>query len=431
MLKSKNFRFWFLIFAIQIFIACLIPTAVLLLVPSADMPVSLEVAGLSISNVDISEAKGILTRHFREIIEKGELIFESDGKQEKISYTDFEVQIEMGSTFKQIEKGQYKNRYFQMIGKTPEYEEEYIPEIYYNEAKLKSIIIKIEDFFFQKAIKAGLMLLDGNVRVSAHQNGRKLNTEKTLDYIKEQLTTDPSQKIVISEEAVPGLFDVIEPEYTTDELNEFTQVYAKEQGVLPAETAESFKNIIAREGCYIIGSGQTVSFLEDMPSISELKDLNMLLASALYKAVLPFEDIKVTWRKPSAQPIPEVEAGFEVSLEDDGDLKFLNDSDYAIAIIFQVNDNNEWTMAVAGKPGLKAGEIKTEKTKIIPPVIYSQDNTLPEKEQKVVEPGKDGLSVRVYRIINGESAMLYEDVYPPVEKVIAIGSGVKKADIIK
>jgi uncharacterized protein YabE (DUF348 family) len=88
-------------------------------------------------------------------------------------------------------------------------------------------------------------------------------------------------------------------------------------------------------------------------------------------------------------------------------------------------------MAVAGKPGLKAGEIKTEKTKIIPPVIYSQDNTLPEKEQKVVEPGKDGLSVRVYRIINGESAMLYEDVYPPVEKVIAIGSGVKKADIIK
>ena len=194
MLKSKNFRFWFLIFAIQIFIACLIPTAVLLLLPSADMPVSLEVAGLSISNVDISEAKGILTRHFREIIEKGELIFESDGKQEKISYTDFEVQIEMGSTFKQIEKGQYKNRYFQMIGKTPEYEEEYIPKIYYNEAKLKSIIIKIEDFFFQKAIKAGLMLLDGNVRVSAHQNGRKLNTEKTLDYIKEQLTTINEQK---------------------------------------------------------------------------------------------------------------------------------------------------------------------------------------------------------------------------------------------
>ena len=299
MLKSKNFRFWFLIFAIQIFIACLIPTAVLLLLPSADMPVSLEVAGLSISNVDISEAKGILTRHFREIIEKGELIFESDGKQEKISYTDFEVQIEMGSTFKQIEKGQYKNRYFQMIGKTPEYEEEYIPEIYYNEAKLKSIIIKIEDFFFQKAIKAGLMLLDGNVRVSAHQNGRKLNTEKTLDYIKEQLTTDPSQKIVISEEAVPGLFDVIEPEYTTDELNEFTQVYAKEQGVLPAETAESFKNIIAREGCYIIGSGQAVSLLEEMPSISELKNLNMLLESPLYKAELPFEDIKVTWRNKS------------------------------------------------------------------------------------------------------------------------------------
>ena len=136
-------------------------------------------------------------------------------------------------------------------------------------------------------------------------------------------------------------------------------------------------------------------------------------------------------RKPSNQPISGIEAGFEVNLEDDGDLKFLNDSANEIAIIFQTNDNNEWIIAIAGKPGLNAGEIITEKTKIAPPVIYSQDNTLPEKEQRVVEPGKDGLSVKVYRVLNGESVMLYEDVYPPVERVIAIGSGVKKVDIIK
>ncbi|HEY8500374.1 MAG TPA: G5 domain-containing protein, partial [Clostridia bacterium] len=227
------------------------------------------------------------------------------------------------------------------------------------------------------------------------------------------------------------LFDVIDPEYTTDEHNAFTQIYAKAQGALPAGTAESFKNIISQAGFYIIGSGQTISFKEDMPLISELKDLNIILASALYKAVLPFEDIKVMWRKPSSQPVPGVEAGFEVSLEDDGDLKFLNDSAYAVTVIFQVNDNNEWIMALAGKPGLKAGEIKTEETKITPPVIYSQDNTLPEKEQRVVEPGKDGLSVKVYRVINGEPAMLYEDVYPPVERVISIGSGVTKAEIVK
>lgn len=430
-IKSKNFRFWFFIFAIQIFLACLIPTAVLLLLPSADTPVSLEVAGLSMSNVDMSEAKDILSRHFREIIEKGELVFESNGKQEKIPYTDFEVQIDVESIFEQIEKGRYKNRYFQLIGKTTGNEGEYIPEIYYNEAKLKSIIVKMEEFLYQKAVGAGLTLSDGGVRVSAHQNGHKLNPEKALDYIKGQITSEPSEKIIISKETAPGLFDVIEPEYTADDFNDLMQIYAKEQGALPAGTAEGFKDIISKAGFYIISPGQTISFRDNMPLISELKDLNIILASALYKAVLPFEDIKVTWRKPSAQPVPGIEAGFEVSLEDDGDLKFLNDSAYAVAVIFEMNDDNEWILAVAGKPGLKAGEIKTEKTKITPPVIYSQDNTLPEKEQRVVEPGKDGLSVKVYRDINGELSMLYEDVYPPVEKVIAIGSGVKKADIVK
>jgi hypothetical protein len=395
------------------------------------MPVSLEVAGLSISNVDILEAKNILTRHFREIIEKGELVFESGGKQEKIPYSDFEVQIDLGNIFDQTEKGQYKNRFFQLIGKTAEYESEYIPKIYYNEAKLKNIIFDKEHFFYQEAVGAGLTLMDGDVCVSAHQNGHKLNAEKTLNYIKEQITSDPSQKIIISKETVPGSFDVIYPEYTTDELKEFSQIYAKEQGMLPEGMAEGFKNMIAQTGFYIIGSGQTISFRENMPLISELKELDTILASALYKAILPFEDIKVTWRKPSSQPIPGVEAGFEVNFEDDGDLKFFNDSVFDIAVIIQTNGDNEWTVAVAGKPGLKAGEIRTEKTKITPPIIYSQDNTLPEKEQRVVEPGRDGLSVKVYRVIDGESAMLYEDVYAPVEKVIAIGSGVKKADIIK
>lgn len=430
-LKSKNFRFWFCIFTIQILIACSVPTTVFLLLPPADTPVSLEVAGLSISNTDISEARDILTRHFRETIEKGELVFESGGKQEKIPYTGFEVQIDLESVFERIEKGRYKNRFYQLIGKTTDYEDRYIPEIYYNEAKLKSIIIEREDFFHQKAVNAELALLDGDISVSAHDNGYKLNTEKTLEYIKEQIKSDPSKKIIISIQSVPGLFDIVEPEYTIDELREFTQIYAQEKGMLPEGSGESFKNIIDKAGFYIIDSGQAMSFKENMPLFSELKDLNVTIASALYKAILPFEDIKVTWRKPSAQPVPGVEAGFEVSLEDDGDLRFLNDSDSAIAVIFRTNDNNEWIIAVAGKPGLKAGEIRTEKTKITPPVIYSQDNTLPEKEQRVVEPGKDGLSVKVYRVINGESAMLYEDIYPPVQKVIAIGSGVKKADIVK
>ncbi|NLM28090.1 MAG: hypothetical protein GX211_07930 [Clostridiaceae bacterium] len=431
MLKSKNFRFWFCIFAIQIFTACLVPTAVLLSLPSDEMQVYLEVTGLSISGAGITETKDILDRHFREIVEKGELVFESEGKQVKIPYTDFELQIDARSILEKIEKGRYKNRYFQLIGKTTGYEGEFIPEVYYNEAKLKSIVMKMEDFFYQQPINAAIMLSDGNIYVSEHQSGLKLDTAKTLDYIKENITTDPLKEIIISEDTAPDLFNVTEPKYTTDELAGFTQIYAEERGELPAGTAENYKNVIALTDCYIIGSGRTTSFKENMPLFSELKGLDTILASALYKAILPFEDIKVVWRKPSNQPISGIEAGFEVNLEDDGDLKFLNDSANEIAIIFQTNDNNEWIIAIAGKPGLNAGEIITEKTKIAPPVIYSQDNTLPEKEQRVVEPGKDGLSVKVYRVLNGESVMLYEDVYPPVERVIAIGSGVKKVDIIK
>jgi len=140
-------------------------------------------------------------------------------------------------------------------------------------------------------------------------------------------------------------------------------------------------------------------------------------------------DIKVTWRKPAFQPVPGIEPGFEVNLDGDGDLRFQNTSNVGLAIVSDVDESGKWTLILAGKPGLTVGEIKTTHTKILPPVIYVQDSTLPEKVQKVKEPGKEGLSVKVRRIA-GDSIYEYEDIYQPVYRIISVGTGVKKEEII-
>ena len=84
----------------------------LLSLPSDEMQVYLEVTGLSISGAGITETKDILDRHFREIVEKGELVFESEGKQVKIPYTDFELQIDARSILEKIEKADTKTAIF-------------------------------------------------------------------------------------------------------------------------------------------------------------------------------------------------------------------------------------------------------------------------------------------------------------------------------
>jgi len=428
--RNKSFRFWFVVFVLQIFIACAVPTIVLLLVPGGETPVSLEIDGRSLHNLYPDEAKDLLNSFYLTLIEEGEVIFEQNGSWQKIPYKSFELQIDVEGIYDAAVKRRYDNRFFQLIDKRNNRTERLNPEVYFNKARLKSYITANMDLFREDTINAKLVLKDGVVDVCPHQNGSTINIDKMLGYIEEQLISDIKKQIVVSKKTCPDVFDILEPEITSGELHDITQIYTIVNGKITKDSTDNFGKLIEGINNRIIAPGETFSFRDTFGS-SDMDSLHITLASAIYRSILPVEDIKVTWRQAAKQPISGIEAGFEVALDNDGDLRFINASDLEFVFVFNVREDGNWAVALAGKPGVASAEIKAEYTKISPPVFYAQDNTIPEKEQKTIDSGRDGLSVKVYRILNGKVIELYEDIYPPVNKVIAIGTGVKKDDIIR
>lgn len=431
MQKFKGVRLWFFAFAIQIFSAVIVSTAVLLLIPARNSPLNVEISGLVFDKAELQEIKETFKAYSRSILEDGSVIFESDGKHVKIPYHALDLRIDDTSVYIAMEKTQYSNRFFQLIGKTNQQFVNLKPEIYLNEAKYREAFLDFGEIFIKDKMDAGLVLEKGDLSITPHRDGYQLNIDKARDYILTELKTNLPREIVISESETPDLFVRIKPEITSDQLESYTQIYSMAQGEIPTGKTEAFRSLVNSLENKIVGPGQSFSYKERMRSSSLGSPLSELFASAVYQAILPVEDIVVTWRNAANQPVPGIEPGLEVNLEDDGDLQFRNRSELELVLVFDVNDSGKWTVALAGKPGLNFGVIRTEYARILPPVIYSQDNTLPENVEKVKEPGEEGLSVKVYRDTGEKTIQLYEDIYQPVYRIIAVGTGIKKEDIVR
>ena len=428
MLKSKNFKFWFVIIVIQIIIACAVPTGIFLLLPAENETINLDISDRFFKNLTPEEAENVLKTYFADIIDSGAVVLNADGKSAEIPYKLFELQIDASKIFEAIHKGRFSNRYFQLIGKSNQ-DDVPKPIISLNSAKLKDALKRYMALFIKEPVDASLVLQQGTVKITPGIDGVALDINEAVAYIKKQLEFEPIKEIVISQSSTPEVFTVLKPEYTGEELSRFTQIYGLVKGELPSDSINPFQNILDNINELKIAPGEEFSYRERAPLTLETDSSHIVLASAIYKAVLSVPDIKVTYRKPANQPIPDIEPGFEVNLEKDGDLKFLNASDSNLLLVYNVEKTGKWEIALVGEPGLTFGEIKTEHIKIAPPVIYSQDIKLPVNSQEVIEPGKEGLTVRVFRVIENEVTQLYEDVYQPVYKIIAIGSEVKKGDI--
>lgn len=429
MIKSKEFRFWFTLFAVQLVIACVVPTAVLLCIPAEDAQIDIDLAGHLMKGVTPEEAKSALSDYYQSMLDNGAVVIEAGGKQIRIPYHAFEAQIDISGIFKEIDSKSFTNMYYQLIKKTADVMKISQPEIYINEAKLREMLVDRKDLFHIPEINAELRLKQGALTVIGHQNGMEFDVDEAVEFIKGQFNAFFPSDIVISEDTAPKVYRVTEPKITSDILKEYSFVYSSLSGEFSDDEMGNFEALPDISSSIFILPGESFSYKESFPAWNLHRNLNTMLASAIYKAVLPVVEVRVTWRKPAFQPLPGIEPGFEVNLDDDGDLRFQNASDVGLAIVSEIDESGKWTLILAGKPGLTVGEIKTTHTKILPPVIYSQDSTLPEKVQKVKDPGKEGLSVKVRRIA-GDNVYEYEDVYQPVYKIVSVGTGVKKEDII-
>lgn len=426
----KRFRFWFTVMSIQMVLAVAVPSATLLALPVKEASVALEIPGLSLTDLPLQEALNQTEAFYKSIVSDGFLVFEGNGERFQIPYNSIWLQFDTARVQWALEKSRYQNRFYEMIGKRPPLVESTFAQPYVNEALFREKLLPAQEIYRTQAVNARLVLQQGAISVVPHTDGREFDVNQAIPYILEQLKADPARGIILSEDATPWLFTAVSPDRTTEMLQGYAQVYGLTQGTVPEGKTETLISLIQSIDNKIIEPGSSFSFRESSSVIRETDPLQQLVASIIYQLILPVQELRVIDRKAAKQPISGIEPGFEVSLENGGDLQFTNTSDRAFMLVFQMDQDGKLNAALVGEPGLTAGTIRTETAVIQPSVIYSQDNTLPKDIQKVTEPGKEGLSVKVYRVTEDETVQLYEDVYQPVHKIITVGTGVKKEDMI-
>ena len=416
--------------SIQLILAVVVPTATLLILPAKDASVTLEMPGLTLKDLPLREAINQTDDFFKSVVSEGFLVLEEYGERVQIPYSSIWLQFDTTQIQWELEKSQYKNRFFEMIGKRPLQPGSASAQPYVNKALFREKLSPIQEICRIDAQNARLVLQQGGVSIIPETDGREFDADKAISYVLEQLKAEPTRGIILSEGTTPWLFTTIRPEITARTLQSYTQIYGQAQGTIPKGKAEALISLLQSIDNKMIGPGGSFSFRESISLFSETDPLQQLVASIIYQAILPVEELRVTDRKATNQPVSGIEPGLEVSLEKGGDLQFKNTSDMPLMLVFGLEQDEKLSVALAGKPGLTVGAIRTESVKIQPSVIYSQDNTLPKDTKKVTEPGKEGLSVKVYRVTEDGPVQLYEDVYQPVHKIIAVGTGIKKEDIV-
>ncbi|MBP7175007.1 MAG: G5 domain-containing protein [Thermoclostridium sp.] len=426
----KRLRFWFLILSIQLILAVVVPTAVLYMLPARDMASNLKIPGLTISQLPLQDAIEQTQSFYKNIVSQGAIVFEGRDKQVQIPYSSIGLQFDTAEVLNELGKSRYQNRLFELIGKADSIQKQVTATPYMNEALFKDELSVIQQLCHREPENARMVLQQEGVSVSPSADGCELDVDKALQYTTEQLQINPSEQIILSENRTPWLFTATGPQITTEKLQKFTQIYSLVQSTIPDEKTEALYSLLQPLDNTMIQVGDTFSFRQCISLFKGTDPLQQLLASSIYQAILPVGELRVLNRKAANQPIPGIEPGLEVSLEGDGDLQFKNTASIPLMLIFQLDQDGRFSTALVGQPGLNPGVVRAEHTKIQPSVIYSQQNNLPKDAQEVLEPGRDGLAVTIYRMTGDEAEELYEDVYQPVHKIIAVGTGVKKKNII-
>lgn len=150
-----------------------------------------------------------------------------------------------------------------------------------------------------------------------------------------------------------------------------------------------------------------------------------IISSAIYKTMLP-TNFSISERHLS-RLLPEyAEAGFEAKVDPDKnmDLIISNPNDQLFTLEFKYIDNL-LNVSLIGSPFLYQYNLSVkDKETFNPKKIVQYDAKLKFGEQKLKTKGIDGVVVKVYREIKGESDnqirtdLISEDFYPPVHEVI-------------
>lgn len=167
----------------------------------------------------------------------------------------------------------------------------------------------------------------------------------------------------------------------------------------------------------LIANGEIYSLLEHVETADDYA-LNYV-ASMLYSVVLQ-TDYEIVERN-SQNLLPNyLTAGIEAKVNGDleQDLKFINHTSAPAKLKMSV-ENNTVKMEIFTVPtDSKVTYFVTDKQEVTPKTIYRYSKDLAMGKEELIQEGKPGLRVSVYRTILGEDKLVSKDFYPPVNRII-------------
>jgi len=419
----------FLLILVQSLMAMAAGIAMLFNVAKKEIPADIYAGDLSIGGKSYEEAARAIEADYGARFDTQALRLARNDQIYEIPFTDIDAAADGAMTIEQLRsiKGlsdipRLINAYFGRSSAILD------PVVKFSESKLRMKLLELSEEINPDPTDAAIYYKDGVIEKIPDNPGISLNVNNTTELIRKQLLTDPFGTVDLN---AGGALNTINASVTMKNFDSIQVVLGDySTSIKDGSLAGSIKSAAdAINGIMLApakdaAGGDSFSFVGCIrsavsePSFDEgFSQVASTLYAALLKAGLPKDSI--TARIPHELAVDYIEPGLDAWIAADaGDLRFVNPYDDMVAIFAAVK-GSVLTVAVAGSREDRADENEITRETVQefdPPVYYIQNEDLDPGEQVVVDPGKEGLTVNVYR--NGE--LISTDTYAAESSIVQI-----------
>lgn len=404
------------------------------------------VEGVDIGGMNKASAVKKLEEHYLPLIENGKVnIFLAPDNSYEIKYQDLDVTVDCESTIASVSSIRRGGWLLNLIGM-----------YFYPSKRTVAPVVKLSEWKLRKKLEELALLTDKEPRDArvylegdkvvkeADVDGQRLNIDNLLKRIMDEFRKTSSVSVSLK----PGESSEIETVKATITLNSLEgidEVISQyKTPIVPGIDADSVKrasDVIDRVMLRAGDEGRNIqpdefSFNTWLAREGKLEEKNNegynLIVSTLYAAVLAAGiDPGGISRVPHETTAGYIEPGLDARvLGDSIDFKFVNSLKQNIIIFSEVRDGM-LTVSIAGRkedPSVRY-ELKTDTLqKFTPSVLNVENSELKAGEKILIDPGREGVKVNVYRftVKNGEKIkeeLISTDTYEAVKSVVQIGPG--------
>lgn len=432
--KTRKTFLVFLLIALQSAIAITAGVAALCFLSGNIVPAGAFAGDVSIGGMEYPDAAKAVDQYYAGQFKQKSVLIETEGGKFEIPFSRLNARVDGDATVRSFQSMDSFDNISNLINAFFGQAKPVLqPVIRINEGELREALVELGDKLYKAPVDAELNYKGGIIEKKAEADGVAINIENAASLIEKQIAADPWKPVQFKRSGNYEL-QAVPAERKLKDYDDIQQVLSEySTDILDKELIDGIELAVdAINGLVIPASGagldtETFSFVEWLKMTDAefeydnegYDQVASTLYAALLKAGLPVDSITRLQHKLAPDYIaPGLDAWISASA---GDLKFKNPFSHQMAIFAQV-DHGRVKVIIAGFPGDKkeAFDIRTETVQTIKPPVYNVENErLKAGERIVLNPGKEGVVVNVYR--NGK--LLGTDQYEAERAIVQIGPG--------